>query len=348
MKGSIWIASGLILSIALMLFLLQTRLGMKADSVRTSDMRPSSETASAKPGSDQRNPLPEISGGQQGQQQRASILFQELLNAIAGNDGPRAGEISLALSDLLHKFPQSNPEIYRRIVKLIEDPSLSDDAKMTLVNLLSRTATTSSVETLLELSSADLNGTLRRWIYAAIGDIGEYFWDNKHYPEIAPILSDAWTEARDPELLQALASAMAKVGIGRGVDQLFDAVLSQGSTMAQILASRNPLVQAALGALQRANSPDLIPAISERLTNSSTSAETTLCTGILVSIQNENAARVLLEWAQNAENSSAILARDVFARIWNADCLNYLNSAVQNAQFKSSQVETAILSALRK
>ncbi|MDM7997501.1 MAG: hypothetical protein QUT30_17660 [Acidobacteriota bacterium] len=347
MTKKLLILSGILIVLAVGGSLLLMRLRTGEDRATPDSEAPWAAKTAVRPAQVETVPSPGASQPQM-EPREALEAFQEWLAAIAKKDGTRAGEIAQALSRLLHKESRSNAEIYLRIRQMLGDSSVSMDAKMELIQILSRAATPQAVALFLEMTKANLPENLKQWIINALSETGEYWWDKASYPEITSMLLQAWGDARNPELLRALTTAIARVGDLRGINQLFDAILGQGQTLAQIQQSRDARVQAALSALANVRNPDLVSAIAGRLTAGNSEAEEAVCAGILASIQNVEATRALLEWAQNADSSSTALIHNAFSRIWDSDCLAYLTSTVPLTRFRSGQVQSAVLESINK
>lgn len=347
MGKKLLVLSGIVIILAVGGSLVLRRLRTGADPAIPGSEGPSAAKTAGRPLRVEMVPSPGASRPQM-ESREALEVFQEWLAALAKNDGTRAGKIAQALSRSLHKESRNNAEIYLRIRQMLGDPSVSMDAKMGLIQILSRAATPQALALFLEMTKANLPENLKQWIFNALSETGEYWWDKTSYPEVTPMLLKAWGDARNPELLQALTTAIAKVGDLSGINQLFDAILDQGQTLAQIQESRDARVQAALSALGNVRNPDLVSAIAGRLTAGNSEAEAAICTGILASIQNVEATRALLEWAQNADSSSTALIQSAFSRIWDSDCLDYLASTVPLTRFRSGQVQSAVLGSINK
>jgi len=271
----------------------------------------------------------------------SAAVFNDWLSAVAKGDGLKAEQIRARLMVLLRGNPKGNQAVYRRAAQILADRSVESDLKFPLVEILDRAATPSALRVFLDLLNQDLSPDLRRRLIAAVSDTGEYYWDKSSFAEVAPMLLQSWRETRDPQLLQALAVAIAKVGDVNGVNQLVDTVLGQ--------ETQSPSYSAAQSALKFVNNPGLIPFIGKRLSRvDAGTAEMAVCADILASMCQVEATRVLFEWAQNADGQYAALVREAFARISDPASVDYLASFVNAARFKSAFVRTAVLTALKK
>ncbi len=274
-------------------------------------------------------------------------LFEEWISLYSRGKSADAGAIGQALGELLRGNPHGNEEFYRRARRLLLDSETPLETKQELVRLLDRTATPAAAQLLLELGREDLPVGLRLPIHAAISSVGEYYWEKGFLPEASQMLFQAWQETRDPQMLDALAKAMAKAG---NFDQLLDAALGAGKTLADIRKSEDPRVVAAWSALGNLQNPDVVPTIAEHLKGSAaSSAETSVCAGVLASMGNIEATRALLSWAQGTGDSYASIVRDAFAKVQFWDSVEFLRSEMaQNPRFKSSLVQRAVSDALKR
>jgi len=277
-------------------------------------------------------------------------LFEEWMASLSRKDATDSGAIAQALGELLRGNPHGNDEFYRRVRRVFFDSSTSPRTRQELVRLLDRAATPAAAQFLLELAQQDLPPSLRQTLLSALSSIGDYYWDKGFRSELTPMLLEAWLQAQDPPLLEALAAAMAKTAVPEGINQLLDTVLARGKTLLEIQRSRDPRVSAAWSALESLQNPDVIPILASHLPQDAAgTTEAVICAGLLASMGRIEATEALLSWARGAGDSCASLIRDVFAKIQTFEALEFLRAAMaQNQSFKSGYVRQAILSALKK
>lgn len=273
-------------------------------------------------------------------------LFEDWLKLLADNEGAPAGSLADSLSARLRRNPNGNEAFYRRARQLLNDPSIPPETKQALVHLLGRAATVAAAHLLIDLYRQDLPEDIKQALRIAISNVGDYYWDPSSFPQVSPILLQAWREAQDPQLLNALALAIAKVGHPDGISQLFEAIQGQGTTLTEIQKSGDVHALAAWQALERLH----IPVIEKRMYQSGGgSAEISICAGILASMGQIEATQALLSWAQGAGDSYVPLIREAFGKVQDRESLDFLNSALaQNAKFKSTLVWQTVAATLKK
>ncbi len=279
----------------------------------------------------------------------ALALLEEWLASLSRNDTSKAGALFQAMIESLHTNPGGNLAFYQRARQILEDGSRDASIKQALIRAMDRAATPAAIKLLAEWCQPDLPADLKNSAYMAIANTGQYFWDKKSLPFAIPVLQQLWLQSDDPNMLSAVATALARVGNPESINILMDAALSKSKTMADIEHSSDPRVSAAWSSLQGLRNPEVIPIFQEQLQSSTSSLETSVYAGLLAGMGQIDATQALLSWAQGAGDQYASIARDAFAKIGTFECLQYVNSALaQNATFKSSLVKTAVWSALKK
>ncbi|MBN1124564.1 MAG: hypothetical protein JXA82_06125 [Sedimentisphaerales bacterium] len=251
------------------------------------------------------------------------------------------------LIEALHGAPIGAEELFRKIWEIMNDSSVPVSAKRELIFILSRAATPETVRILAEiLSGENISDELKHELISQISMIGGYFWERQDvYQATAPVLK-LWQETEDPELLNALATAMGHIANSESLNYLFDAVLNQATTLEEIWYSGDSRAQAALTGFERVRNSEAAPIIGSRLMDSTNRLEIAICTDILASMEDAGGARYLLSWMQNTDDSFAPFIPGIMQRISSLG-LEYLDTVhLQNLNFRSHQVEQAVISFL--
>jgi hypothetical protein len=279
-----------------------------------------------------------------------SPIFEEWFSASMKKDGMASEAIGRRLGESLRKNFAGSEAVYKRMAQFLSDPSISRDSKLSLISTLSRAATPSAVRLFLDLlRHNDLQSDLRQAVISALSQTGDYFWDKQFFPEAASILSKEWTHAKDPEMIRALANAIARVGGINEIDLLLDSIAKSGKTIEDIQVSGDPHAPAALMALNTARNPEVVQAIAKALNSDDLSSiEQKIYIRILGSANSIEAIRCLLDYAQNADSSVAEPIGEAFARIWDQSLLDYITLEMRTARFNSSSIQAAILSATKR
>jgi hypothetical protein len=278
-------------------------------------------------------------------------LFDEWFSAVNKNDSMNAQAIGQKISQLLMSNYKGNEAVYQRMAQILNDPSVSREVKLNLINMLVRVATPSVVQLFLDSLKQKLPPDIRQPIITSISQTGDYFWDKQFFPETTSMLLNAWSQTQDPEVLRVLASAITRVGDINSINQLLAVIPPNVMSAADIQAGQNPKTIAALNALNSITriNPEIIPDIARSLNNGKTSAiGIAVYTKMLGSAQTVEASRCLIEFAQNANERSAAPIQEAVARIYYVDSQNYIATAMQTAQFRSNAVRSAILSVIKK
>ncbi|MBN2317853.1 MAG: HEAT repeat domain-containing protein [Acidobacteria bacterium] len=250
------------------------------------------------------------------------------------------------LIDALHHGSAGMGEFYSKVLEIMKDSSVPLSAKQELLFILSRTATPEAVRVMAELVPMDLPVELKPELYTSISMVGEYFWDRGDLFRASVPVLELWSQSQDPEVLNALAAAMGNIGNSVTLDYLFQSVLREDSTLADIRNSNDPRVTAALLGLEKVRTPEAAPFIAARLQDSRNNMEMAICAGILASMDNAAGTQYLLSWIPNADDSFAAYVPDIFQRISPAGLVYLETVNLRSLDFRSYPIEQAVLAAL--
>lgn len=253
---------------------------------------------------------------------------------------------SQALIDILHNDRDGTLDFYIEARRILTNPGIDASEKQELIHVLNRAATPEAIRLIAELIQEGAPDELKLDLYEAISMVGEYFWDREDVYQTSDSILMLLSDVQDQNLLNALTRALGNIGDETSLNILFDTAFSQEGNLETLRNSNDPAVTAALAALQRIHNPDSAPIITDRLTDSTNSAEIALCAGILDSIQEPVGTQYLLSWAQNADYFDASLILDVFWQV-SPPGLDYLRTInVRNLDFRSDDVKNSVLAAL--
>ncbi len=275
--------------------------------------------------------------------------LEKFLKALSRGDEESASILSEVMIQSLHKNPDGDWLFYQRAKQVLEDASIGARSKERLIFIIDRAATPEAIKLLAELCQRGVPSELKTSAYSAIANTGQYFWDKESLPKAIPILQQMWNQSDDPDLLNAVAKALATIGNPDSIEYLVDEALSNNKAMADIENSRDPSVKAAWQSLKNMQKIDIIPFFEEKLQSSTSKLELSVYAELLAESGQISASEALLSWAQSAGDQYAAIAQNAFGSIVSYECLQHINSMLaQNAAFKSSHVKKAVLSALKK
>ena len=165
--------------------------------------------------------------------------------------------------------------------------------------------------------------------------------DGSYHEERSPPLEQVWRESHDPDLLIAVAVAMAKIGAPSATDSLLSAALMDDG-------KDDVRKRAALGVLEKVYTRNAVPAVAALLANQqSATPASTLAGGVLVGIGDPSAAKALLGWLQVADASAAIAVRTFVARTRTPELLAAWGAALDSKTvFRSEEIRATIRAAL--
>jgi hypothetical protein len=158
------------------------------------------------------------------QAKTAIQLWQYWLQLLAKLEAQQIPIIGSLLADRLHK--QAEPDIYHGISELLNDPTIPNETKALLIDLLGDIATPESLALLVEQAELGIESPLYLFFLEAIARIGDNRWNGQFHEELSPLLEAEWANPAidDPSYLNAIGTAIAKLGAVTGVEALLNAL----------------------------------------------------------------------------------------------------------------------------
>ena len=227
------------------------------------------------------------------------------------------------------------------MLRYVADGSNSLRERAGVIGIFGGAKTKEAVDFLLQAAATLEDKELRQAALAQITAVGALWGDGSYHEERAPALEQAWHESRDPDLLIAVAVAMAQIGAPSAIESLLSAALMDDG-------KDDVRKRAALGALEKVYTRNAVPPVAALLaTPPASTPASTLAGGILVGIGDLSAAKVLLAWLQNADAGVAIPVRDFVAQTHTPALLEAWSAALDSkVVFRSEQLRETIRAAL--
>jgi hypothetical protein len=220
-------------------------------------------------------------------------------------------QLALASATLAERLQQSGDEtVYRDLRQRLQQPGISWQRRVWLIDLLADTATPPALEILLEAITRERHPAPRDKLLEAITRTGDNRWQGRFHPELSPALESAWRDAHDPGLITALATAIAKIGAPSGLEQLFAALSGDGKTLAEISRSPDPRGHAAINAISKVRNPEALPVLTAWFNRSRAGEPAFIASGeALANLGSPEATAFLANWAKRAPISARPLVK---------------------------------------
>ena len=234
-----------------------------------------------------------------------------------------------------------NPEVLAEMRKFIADSSNSSIERTLLLGVLSGVKNKESLDVLIEAATTLTDDDAKQAAINAIrfaGDVGDH---GTFHEELSPALERIWRESNEQQLLISTAEAMATVGAPSGIKlQIGSALTADGID--------NVRAHAAQGSLSEVMNPHAVPFLSELLANEPlTSLTSELAASTLNTIGDSTAAKALLNWLQNSDESAAPFAHGYVVRTRTNALLATWQSALDpTVSFRSEKNREAIRTGL--
>ncbi len=275
--------------------------------------------------------------------QDLSAIFQVMLDAgRVEHDRMKQGAIASTLAQAMREKTPS-AELLAQMQQFITSPSNSNQERAQLLGVLSAARTKESVELLLRAAALLSDKDLKQIAVTSVGRVGGLWGDGTFHEELSPPLERAWRESQEQELLIFVAVAMAEVGASSGVDLLVNsALVDAGSDEVRARAAKGALAYATM------LNPNAVPPLATLLASQPPgSAGSRLASDTLAAMGIPAAAKSLVNWLQNADESTASLARDYVARSHTTAQLKAWESALNSTvPFRSEKNREAIRAGL--
>ena len=275
------------------------------------------------------------------QKQTSMQLWQRWKELFDRSEFQQIPIIGALLAERLRKHPE--PEIYQGITDLLMQPSVSDEAKALLLDLLAEIATPDSLAQLINLAEQSVDAKIYLLILQAISHIGDNRWDGKFHEELSPILEAAWSNPGLSEqmFLNAIGTAIAEVGAPSGVDQLLLTV--SGSTTGIVSEETNRIQQeVAFQAIPNVSNPHAIDVLSNSLNQQPLGTAAFEASGsALAGMDTPRATQSIVNWAQQAPDDGARNLEQWLPKISDPKSLILITS-LSSTQFNNPAIKAVI------
>ncbi len=271
--------------------------------------------------------------------QTPAQLWHHLKQLLEQSDLQQIPIISTLLAERLRKYPDSG--VYQSITDLLLQPDEPVENKAILLDLLADIATPEALTGLINLAEQGADFPLYLLVLQVIARIGDNRWDGKFHEELSPVLETVWSnpEITDPAFLDAIGTAIAKVGAPEGVDQLLQTV--SGNNTDNVTEETNRTKQTvAFEAIPQVRNPDAVEVLSTWFKQAplGTSAFE-VSANALVEIGSPKATQEIIDWAKDAPAEGARNLKDLLTKIDDTSSLKAISTAqtqtFQNAEIKA-------------
>lgn len=275
------------------------------------------------------------------QKQTSMQLWQHWKKLFDRSEFQQIPIIGALLAEHLRKHPE--PEIYQGITDLLMQPSVSDEAKALLLDLLAEIATPDSLAQLINLAEQSVDSPLYLLILQAISHIGDNRWDGKFHEELSPILEAAWSNPGISEqmFLNAIGIAIAEVGAPSGVDQL---LLTVSGNAAGIVSEETNRIQqeVAFQAIPNVSNPHAIDVLSNSLNQQPLGTAAFEASGnALAGMDTPRATQSIVVWAQQAPDDGVRNLEQWLPKISDPKSLILITS-IPTTQFNNPAIKAVI------
>ncbi len=252
--------------------------------------------------------------------------------------------IIMALTLALHSGREnSNEAVYQKLSAMLRNESLPRSVKGEIASMLGSVQRPVAVQLLLGEYHQTTDASLREILGKQIARTGDDRVAGQFREDLSPSLESAWSLARnDPQLAQAAALGLAKVGTAAGVQLLINEVLRAAPTVEGLYDLKDAKGQAAFLALAKVRNPNAIAILSTGLLNANSSEVNQYVCGLaLAAMGRGEATQVLLQWAVSATDQDAAWAEQWFGKLRDTASFE-LVAATLNQPFSSDTIRNAV------
>lgn len=273
--------------------------------------------------------------------QTATQLWQRWKELFDRSEFQQIPIIGALLAERLRKHPE--PEIYQGITDLLMQPSVSDEAKALLLDLLAEIATPDSLAQLINLAEQSIDSKIYLLILQAISHIGDNRWDGKFHEELSPILEATWSNPglSEQTFLNAIGTAIAEVGAPSGVNQLLLTV--SGNTTGIVSEETNRIQQeVAFQVIPNVSNPNAIDILSSSLNQQPLGTAAFEASGnALAGMDTPRATQSIVNWAQQAPDGGVRNLEQWLPKISDPKSLILITS-ISSTQFNDPAIKAVI------
>ncbi|MEQ1485663.1 hypothetical protein [Methyloglobulus sp.] len=275
------------------------------------------------------------------QKQTSMQLWQHWKKLFDRSEFQQIPIIGALLAEHLRKHPE--PEIYQGITDLLMQPSVSDEVKALLLDLLAEIATPDSLAQLINLAEQSVDSKIYFLILQSISHIGDNRWDGKFHEELSPILEAAWSNPglSEQAFLNAIGTAIAEVGAPSGVDQL---LLTVSGNAAGIVSEETNRIQqeVAFQAIPNVSNPHAIDVLSNSLNQQPLGTAAFEASGnALAGMDTPRATQSIVVWAQQAPDDGVRNLEQWLPKISDPKSLILITS-IPTTQFNNPAIKAVI------
>lgn len=285
----------------------------------------------------------------------AEALWTQWRDTTAERDAARR---ELLGSALLRRLQQGEGDsVYRQAGHRLSQTSVALLERARLAALLGETATPQALQILLQQLRENPDPALRDALLAAIGQIGDYRWEERFHDELSPLLQAAWRDAGDDAaLLTELAQALAKVGTPEDITLLLQVVEQSGQPVRILRENYRSLPEtdvralAAWRSLDDLRNPDAVPVLAEALQRHAPGDAAFKAAGDgLAAMGLAQATEVLMQWAEQAPDDAKPYAEQWFGRVRDEASMRVLRQALSRRKaFHSGAVFDGVRGAFER
>jgi HEAT repeat protein len=172
---------------------------------------------------------------------------------------------------------------------------------------------------------------------------GDLRGDGSYHEERSSAAEKVWQQPSDPGLLRGTAITLAKIGAPSGINLLLNSALDDSP------ANSDRRSAALLGLEQVYSRNATVPVAALLALQKGANERSILAAKILVNIGDEEAAKALVEWFENTDDSAVELAINSVMRTRTPTLIAAWNASLEpNQTFRSEAVHMAIREALER
>ena len=270
-------------------------------------------------------------------------LWDEWQIALALGDKRSSSQIREALEIKLRNDPDIN--VLNSLKGVLESTEVPNDEKILVVDLLQKTATPDTLYILIESAKKpDIHQKDHKTILAGIANFGKYGWKDTFHEELSPILEEEWINSSelDNSYKAAIANAMASIGSESGVRVLIDTLSSDKvDTETEIFLGK---------AFSRIKNPAAIKPLTEVLSNRTYYGNSIweASGDALSGMEDPDATRLLLNWAQNSGPEDLIWVERWFVNVRDPRVIEVIEDSIIKDTYQNSDIYFTIKNIIDK
>ncbi|MDZ4401930.1 hypothetical protein [Prosthecobacter sp.] len=265
----------------------------------------------------------------------------------AADDPLKLDFIANALAMKLRDPTGNLTAVLQQVREVFMDASNIPFARWQAAQILGQAATRETVGTLLSLLASTNQPEPRGWLLDQIAQASQNNWSGHFHEEFTDLLTKAWQETSQPDVLPTLGFALASVGSDKAFDLLFAEIEQGGLTVSEFEKNAGERAWVAFSSLEHVSNPDASSYMEGELWAGAIDSITSSAAGYsLAKMGDPQATAVLLKYVQANANDLTPHVETWFSQMRDEQSVKLVDALLKTDSFANPQNRAALSNTL--